>query len=220
MNLNERTKNKSVEYYTPEFVFRDLAVDFDIDMASPEEGPVPWIPAQRFVTPSIDGLGVPLSKHWCARCLDYADHVYLPYGDDYTYDFSRCPSCGGATEYKPCRIWCNPPYGNLTLPFLKRMRDHGNGIGLVFSRTDNEWFHDCCMAGSGILFIRRRISFVDKHGVPRPAKNGGKGSPGAASILISWGDECAEILKEAAARSQVEKTDLRGKFVDLRKALC
>src|SRR5579864_8496494 len=33
-------------------------------------------------------------------------------------------------------VFCNPPYGRATEVWLKRMAQHGNGIALIFARTE------------------------------------------------------------------------------------
>jgi len=48
----------SDDYYTPAWLFEDMGVDFDLDVASPPGG-VPWIPAKRFYTMADDGLTAP-----------------------------------------------------------------------------------------------------------------------------------------------------------------
>src|SRR5512146_958916 len=40
------------------------------------------------------------------------------------------------------QVWMNPPYGMDTPKWFERLARHGLGIGLVFSRTDTQWFHD------------------------------------------------------------------------------
>lgn len=86
-------------------------------------------------------------------------------------------------------IWCNPPYGNETKLWLKRMHEHRNGISLVFARTDCLWFHDYVKYADGVLFLKGRIKFVDGLG-----KTGDSGSD-CGSMLISWGKENTEVLK-------------------------
>ena len=49
----------SDDYYTPSWVFEQMAIRFDLDVAAPPGG-VPWIPADRYLTKADDGL----SKHW------------------------------------------------------------------------------------------------------------------------------------------------------------
>src|SRR6185312_6793869 len=38
------------------------------------------------------------------------------------------------------RVWCNPPYGDNTGDWLRRLADHGNGIALIFARTETAAF--------------------------------------------------------------------------------
>lgn len=47
------------------------------------------------------------------------------------------------------RVWCNPPYGPGMAPFLKKMVEHGNGISLIFARTETKAFFDYVWAGGG-----------------------------------------------------------------------
>lgn len=44
------------------------------------------------------------------------------------------------------RVWLNPPYGNKTKSWLSRLALHGNGIALVFARTETKSF----FLGSGV----------------------------------------------------------------------
>lgn len=48
----------SDDYYTPAWVFEELDVEFDLDVAAPPGG-VPWIPAKRYFTKADDGLSQP-----------------------------------------------------------------------------------------------------------------------------------------------------------------
>jgi len=51
------------EWYTPPELFAALALDFDLDPASPLDGPVPWVPARRFLTARENGLSAPWDPH-------------------------------------------------------------------------------------------------------------------------------------------------------------
>lgn len=53
---HESTKNESVEWYTPGYIFDALGLTFDMDVASPGAEIVPWIPAERHLTAVDDGL--------------------------------------------------------------------------------------------------------------------------------------------------------------------
>ncbi len=88
------------------------------------------------------------------------------------------------------RVWLNPPYGKFTGPFLEKMHHHRNGIALVFARTDCRWFHDYVAKADAILFLKGRISFVDGLGVS------GGGGAGSGSMLIAWGEDNVEALRQ------------------------
>ena len=53
------------DYYTPAWVFEQMDVEFDVDVAAPPGG-VPWIPAKKFYTENDNGLEQPWSGFvWC-----------------------------------------------------------------------------------------------------------------------------------------------------------
>lgn len=60
------------------------------------------------------------------------------------------------------RVFMNPPYGNLTAPFLERFMDHGDGIALVAARTDPEWFHQQATRADALLFLSGRLSYWER----------------------------------------------------------
>lgn len=88
-------------------------------------------------------------------------------------------------------VFCNPPYGKETPVWLRKLQDHGDGIALVFARTDPQWFQQAASTASAICFISGRVRFyqgsVNKRG----------GSPGAGSCLIAYGEKCAEALMQS-----------------------
>jgi hypothetical protein len=88
------------------------------------------------------------------------------------------------------RVWLNPPYGRHIGTWLKRLSQHGDGIALVFARTDTKWFHRHAMRASAICFLEGRLKFIRSDG--REA-----GPPGCGSLLLAFGDECAEILRRS-----------------------
>lgn len=55
----KNASNNPEEWYTPEWMFRTLSLDFDLDPAAPKGG-LPWIPAREFYCKEDDGL----SKLW------------------------------------------------------------------------------------------------------------------------------------------------------------
>lgn len=89
------------------------------------------------------------------------------------------------------RVWLNPPYGPATDVWLERFVEHGNGIALVFARTETEWFNRSALAVDQWCFIRGRLTFVRQDGLPAPFNSG------APSMLMSVGAECNEAVTAA-----------------------
>lgn len=82
------------------------------------------------------------------------------------------------------RVWLNPPYGPHTGTWLERLREHGDGIALIFARTETEaWFRHIWGIADGILFLRGRLNFHFVSG-KRAERNSG-----APSALIAYGEE-------------------------------
>ena len=100
------------------------------------------------------------------------------------------------------RVWCNPPYGRECVKWLKKCAEHGNSMTLIFARTETRMFFDEVWdKASAILFLKGRLKFYNTEGIQA------KASAGAPSVLIAYGDNNAEILKNC---------NLEGKFIDLR----
>jgi phage N-6-adenine-methyltransferase len=53
-----QTQRTSDDYWTPSWVFAVMAVEFDLDVASPPGGS-PWVPARHYYTQEDDGLSSP-----------------------------------------------------------------------------------------------------------------------------------------------------------------
>ena len=158
---HDKKHNKSVDWYTPKWVFDALGLQFDLDPCSPKGG-IPWIPAKHHYSLQDDGLKSP----WFGL------------------------------------VWMNPPYGKYTGEWLKKMDTYRNGVALVFARTDCRWFHDYVVKADSILFLKGRIKFVD--GLQ---KTGGGGC-GCGSMLISWGKEATDALRQMSSRGYLS---VRGK---------
>lgn len=82
----------------------------------------------------------------------------------------------------------NPPYSK-NKAFCKRFSEHGNGIALVFARTETQWFQYLWKADA-MFFFEGRLHFVDSKG------NKAKGNAGAPSVLVAFGEENIQYLKE------------------------
>ncbi|HEY6009787.1 MAG TPA: DNA N-6-adenine-methyltransferase, partial [Geobacteraceae bacterium] len=89
------------------------------------------------------------------------------------------------------RVWLNPPYGPHTSKWVRRLAEHGNGIALIFARTETELWQDYIFpTADGFLFAKRRIAFA------RPDGSIGSQTAGAPSAFIAWGRENKEALMQ------------------------
>lgn len=94
-------------------------------------------------------------------------------------------------------VFMNPPYGMDTPKWFRRLALHGNGIGLVFARTDTKWFHEYMPLASALCFIKGRVQFIraDEANSYATGKYNPKGGCGAASILVAFGDLAEMALR-------------------------
>ena len=127
-----------------------------------------------------------------------ASEVYTPPDDGLTLNWN--------TDQ---RVWLNPPYGTQVGKWAKRMADHGNGIMLVFGRTDTEaWQQYIWPHADAILFPIGRVHFY--------LPNGERAQSGTApSSLIAYGRKNVEsLMKCGIAGAMVPKAQmLRGRQV-------
>jgi hypothetical protein len=90
------------------------------------------------------------------------------------------------------RVFCNPPYGPppVVNPWLERMAEHGQGVALIFARTETAMFHrQVWERADAVLFLEGRLTFCKPDGTP------GAGNSGGPSCLIAYGEKDADILK-------------------------
>jgi phage N-6-adenine-methyltransferase len=101
------------------------------------------------------------------------------------------------------RVWLNPPYSREATKWLMKLADHGNGIALIFARTETSWFFkDVWNRASGLLFLEGRIYFHHHCGEKARA------NAGAPSVLVAYGKENKKRLRSSG---------INGKFVDLNR---
>jgi hypothetical protein len=99
------------------------------------------------------------------------------------------------------RVWCNPPYGPHAEKFLRRMAEHGNGVALIFARTETKAFQEWCWKrASAMLFMAGRIKF-------RLPGGGTAGTAGAPSVLIAYGEANARALEASGIAGYVVRLD-------------
>lgn len=105
------------------------------------------------------------------------------------------------------RVWLNPPYGNKTDRWLRLMARHGNGLALVFARTETRMFFESVWnAADALYFVKGRISFFNGDGTL------GAYSGGAPSVVIAYGAANAKVLESDALR----RAGYDGKFVKVK----
>jgi len=96
------------------------------------------------------------------------------------------------------RVWCNPPYGLVASKWLERLANHGNGIALIFARTETTMFFvHVWNRAQAILFINGRLSFYDINGI-RATANGG-----APSCLVAYGVNNVKILEQSGIKGKL-----------------
>lgn len=178
---HETGTGKTVEWYTPAWVFEALGLTYDLDPCHPEGDRLPWVPAANVYTKTDDGLSQP----WEGR-------VWLnpPYGDPENVCTSKC-------KKKVCtkRGYHLTEAFPGTIAWLGKMHIHRHGIALVFARTGNAWFQKYVAQADAILFLNRRIPFVDRTGEPPVKANGATADrTGADSMLVAWGPDCVAAL--------------------------
>lgn len=88
------------------------------------------------------------------------------------------------------RVWLNPPYGRDTGRWLDRLAEHGDGVALVYARTDTRWFHAALPAATAACFIAGRLSFVR-------GSDGHRNTAQAPSLLLAYGLPCAIAVAES-----------------------
>ena len=99
------------------------------------------------------------------------------------------------------RVWCNPPYGRETFKWLQKLHSHGNGIALIFARTETIGFHaEIWDRADAIFFFKGRLKFHHVSG-----EQGGTAN--APSCLVAYGQSNVDALKHSR---------LKGKLVTLR----
>lgn len=85
------------------------------------------------------------------------------------------------------RVWLNPPYGRDIHKWLSRLCEHGNGIALVFARTETQWGQYGIRTAHAVNFVKSRIRFLRSDG--SEATNAGTGS-----MLLAYGKRNVDSL--------------------------
>ncbi|MDE2096950.1 MAG: adenine methyltransferase [Patescibacteria group bacterium] len=96
-------------------------------------------------------------------------------------------------------VWLNPPYNGNQWEWLAKLARHGEGLALIFARTETRGFVDTVWRhADALLFLSGRLHFCNAVG--RKARM----DAGAPSVLVAYGREaCARLVA----------SDLPGAFV-------
>ena len=70
-----------------------------------------------------------------------------------------------------------------------KMADHGNGIALIFARTETKWFQAFVCRATSLFFPAGRLVFCLPDGTP------GAGNAGAPSVFVAFGAEAHRRLE-------------------------
>lgn len=112
------------------------------------------------------------------------------------------PEDGLETEWSG-HIWLNPPYSFAAWKWLAKLAEHGDGIALVFARTETAGFvREVWGKATGLLFLHGRLHFHYADGT-RAAANSG-----APSVLVAYGSWAAQRLSNS---------DIPGTYVPLKE---
>lgn len=96
------------------------------------------------------------------------------------------------------RVWLNPPYDNHAERWLAKLAEHGNGIALIFARTETRsFFANVWQRASALLFIRGRLQFHMPDGSLPTHTN-----CGAPSVLVAYGIDNAVSLHQNYSMGQ------------------
>jgi len=139
-----------------------------------------------YTPPAVfDALGLTFDLDPCAPPPPAAD--WIPAARRYSL-----PDDGLVLPWEG-RVYLNPPYGSATSAWVRRLAAHGDGIALVFARTDTAWFHEVAQTAHALCFLAGRLTFVpaDSASVAEGRTNGNAGAP---SLLMAFGEECAAAV--------------------------
>lgn len=95
------------------------------------------------------------------------------------------------------RVWCNPPYGKETFMWMNRMAVHGNGIALIFARTETIGFHEQIWnKADAIFFFKGRLAFHYVDGTKGDVAN-------APSCLVAYGKNNIDAIKTSGLKGKL-----------------
>ena len=110
--------------------------------------------------------------------LDNEFHFNLdPCSDDTNYKCEKhytLEEDGLSQNWGGCRVFCNPPYSEISKwvekAFREGHKDNTIVVMLIPARTDTRYFHDYILHRSEVRFVKGRLKFGDgKNSAPFPS---------------------------------------------------
>lgn len=90
------------------------------------------------------------------------------------------------------RIWLNPPYGLEAADWLSKLAAHGNGIALIFARTETDMFRRYVWEmADAVFFFYGRLFFYRVDGKKA------KANAGAPSCLVAYGENNVKAIQRS-----------------------
>jgi hypothetical protein len=152
----------SPEWFTPPIVFEAMAVEFDMDVASPGRDRVPWIPAREHLTRADDGLTAPWvgfvwlnppyglrngMQKWIDRFVAHGNGVIMLPGYTYTRWFHDFVSKADCILFPQSKL----QFINPALPPKRRNCTLSNVLGAM-GETGRTALRNAAASGFGRLF--------------------------------------------------------------------
>ncbi|WP_350247820.1 DNA N-6-adenine-methyltransferase (plasmid) [Rhodococcus sp. D-6] len=98
--------------------------------------------------------------------------------------FYALPDDGAARSWSAATVFCNPPYGEARVRWVRRCAEAGAAgsrvVLLIPAHTDTRIWHEAMASATSLLFVKGRVKF----GVPRT--NGRQVAASHPSALIGW----------------------------------
>lgn len=103
------------------------------------------------------------------------------------------PEDGYAADWGDEFVWMNPPYSTAEVTlWMRKLADHGNGLALVYARTETAWFIESVWGrADAVLFVHGRYHFHYTDGTRATANSG------APSVIVAYGDLAIDRLLES-----------------------
>lgn len=163
-------------WLTPLEILRPLGT-FDLDPCCPRW--MPWRTAKAMLSNDLDGAANREA-------------------------FTSLVACGLRREWFG-RVFLNPPYSaKACMEWLTKLADHGDGVALVASRTETEWFHKAIWErADAVLFLRGRVYYCRQDG------SRADGNAGHGSALVAYGNSNVEALSRSGLEGYSVRLALR-----------